>query len=305
VLPPTPLPDGAHMSADIVRALVVSPPSSVWGAQLYLLDQVAPLAQRGIELTLATPRDSDFARAWTERGHPVHPLPLRLHQGLRIPGTSERPGPVSMGKSAVGVGRGVATLSRVAKRYDMMYSFSLRTHLETALAGRITRTPTALDLVDMVEPGIGQRVLRLAGRIATLTVANSTATAAALGDAPDVQIIHPAIDLHRFRRVDPDPALRRELTGGAEVPLVAVVGRLDAKKGIHVLVDAMTRLGDEVGDAKLVVVGDSGTGPPQYAEQLRIDARRLLGRRVEFLGRRSDIEEIMRVVDVLVVASSS
>lgn len=256
-----------------------------------------------MELTLGTPADSDFAREWTARGHSFRPLPLQLHQGLRVRGSTRRPGPLSVLKSAFGVGKGLATLARVAREYDLMYSFSLQMHLETVLAGRLTGTPTALDLVDIVEPGIGRRVLRAAASLATLTVANSHATAVALGDEKKVQVIHPGIDLRRFIRVPGDTELRRELAGGSDVPLVAVVGRLDVKKGIHVLLEAMSLLAGEAARARLIVVGTVGTGPPEYAERLHTDADRLLAGRVRFLGRRSDIAEILRVVDVLVVAS--
>ncbi len=288
-----------------VNALVVSPPSPVWGAQLYLLGQVEPLAERGVHLTLGSPRGSAFADEWEARGLALLDLPLRLHEGLRIPGSTQRPGLRSMLGSGIGVLQGISTLTRVARRFDLMYSFSLKAHLETAIAGRLARVPVALDLVDMVQPGVGQRVLRTAARLSTLTVANSRATAAAVGEASAVEIIHPAIDLHQFRPGPVDCALRRELTGGVDRPLVAVIGRLDVKKGVQYLVDAMHQLEGDVANARLVVVGEAGTGPAEFADQLRRDASALLGDRVVFLGRRTDIPEILRAVDVLVVASIS
>ncbi len=58
-------------------------------------------------------------------------------------------------------------------------------------------------------------------------------------------------------------------------------------------------------NAQLVVVGDVGTGPPEFAAQLKLDAHHALGDRVRFVGRRSDVADIMRAIDVLVVASES
>lgn len=288
-----------------MRALVVSPPCPVWGAQLYLLDQVDELKRRGVELTLATPRSSEFATAWSARGHEVLDLPLRRHEGLRVAGSERRPGLRSLIRSAVGVVRGIVVIARVAPRYDMLYSFALRTHLEVAIAGRLRGTPTALDLVDIIRPGLGRRAMRLAARLADLTVANSGATASTVGDGPALTIIHPGIDLTRFVPGPPDAELRRELGGDPGVPLIAVIGRLDAKKGVHVLVDAMSQLTGPSRDARLTVVGEHGTGPPDYADRLRTDATAALGDRVRFVGRRSDVPDILRSVDLLVVASDA
>ena len=287
----------------VVNALLVSPPAPVWGAQIYLLNQLDGLRQRGVKLSLGTTGDSPFAEEWRERELPLVELGLHHHLGLRVDGSSKRPSATTLAKMSVGVVDNARRLASVARRYDMLYSFSLSTHLETALAGRLSRTPVALDLVDLVRPGIGQRILRSAARLATLTVANSTATASVLGSAGPVRIIHPGIDLDRFHPGTPSASLRAELAGDAECQLVGVVGRLDEGKGIHVLVDAMARLGGECSTACLVVVGDKGTDTTDYADRLRRRANEVLGERVRFVGRRDDIPEIMRALDVLVVAA--
>ncbi len=286
-----------------VNALLVSPPAPVWGAQLYLLDQLDGLRQRGVELTLGTTGPSPFATAWRERERPLIELGLHRHPGLRVGDSSVRPDVATMAKMSLAVAQNARRLASVSPRYDMVYSFSLPTHLETALAGRVARVPVALDLVDLVRPGVGQRILRTAARLATLTVANSSATASLLGSAGPVRIIHPGIDLDRFHPGVPPAALRAELTGDPDSALIGIVGRLDEGKGIHVLVEAMTRLGAGHDSACLVVVGDRGTDQGDYAERLQQRAHELLGDRVRFVGRRNDIPEIMRAIDVLVVAA--
>lgn len=286
-----------------VRALVVSPPATVWGAQLYLLDQVTPLHERGVDLTLASPAGSPFAEAWVGRGFPLLDLDLELHEGLRRPGSESRPGPRSMLRSVGGVGRGIRTVADASQHFDMLYSFAMRSHLEVAIAGRRTATPVALDLVNIVRPGLGRTALRMAARLATLTVANSSASAAVLGRSARVRVIHPGIDLCRFRPAPADPALRAELSGGCDRPLVAIIGRIDVRKGVQVLVDAMAQLTGASSSARLVVVGEAGTGPTDFADQLRRDASELLGDRVLFAGRRSDIPDVIRAVDLVVMAS--
>jgi glycosyltransferase involved in cell wall biosynthesis len=289
----------------LVHAAVVSPPATVWGAQLYLLDQVEPLAARGVHLTLVTPRDTPFADAWQERGFPLRHIDLALHDGLREHESDARPSVRSIATTTKGVLGGVSAVRKVAREFDMLYSFALRSHMDVTIGARLARRPVALDLVNIVRPGIGRKVLRAAARMATLTVANSQATADVLGPKPNVQIIHPGIDLHRFVPGPPDPALRAELAGGVDRPLVAILGRLDVRKGVQILVDAMARLEGAPAEARLVIVGEAGTGPKEFAEQLRADAERLLGDRVLFTGRRSDIPDIMRAVDIVVMASAA
>jgi glycosyltransferase involved in cell wall biosynthesis len=287
------------------RVLVVSPPSSVWGAQLFLLSQLDSLDARGVELTLATDRDCDFATEWEATGRQVLHLELRKPDGLTVPGTTQRRGVTSLLKTlrdVVGNGRRVAA---VARGYDMLFSFSLASHLSVAVAGRLTRVPVALDVVDLVRPGVGRRVLRASSRLATLTVANSQATADTVSGAGAVEIIHPGIDLDRFHPGQPPAGLRDELSGGVERTLVGIVGRLDYRKGAHILVDAIAKLPEHLANTRLVVVGDVGTGPSEYAAELRTSADAALGDRVVFVGRRNDVPDIMRALDVLVVASAS
>lgn len=291
------------MTSQRVNALVVSPPATVWGAQLYLLDQVDALRDRGVHLTLASPSGTPFADAWTERGYPLLDLPLVLHDGLREAGSDQRTGLGSMFRSARGVVKGIGTISKISRDFDMMYSFAMRSHLEVALAGRRTKTPVALDLVNIVRPGLGRRALHTAARLATLTIANSKAAAEVLGDKPAVQIIHPAIDLGRFHPGPRDEELFTELSGGVDRPLVAIIGRIDVRKGVQVLVEAMTMVTGTAAHARLVVVGEAGTGPTEFADRLKIDAHDQLGDRVLFTGRRSDVPDIMRAIDVLVMAS--
>lgn len=288
-----------------LKVTVVSPPASVWGAQLYLLDQVGPLAERGVELRLASPPGTPFSDAWEERGFPLIPVDLELHEGLRQPGSSARPGLGSLARSARGVFSAVKAISGLADDADVLYSFALRSHLDVAFVGRRTKTPVGLDLVNIVRPGLGRKALRLASRLATLTVANSRASAEVLGDAGEVEIVHPGIDLSRFHAAPADQELRAELAGGHDRPLVAIIGRIDVRKGVQVLVEAMSQLEGDAAAARLIVVGDAGTGPQEFADRLKQEATELLGDRVLFTGRRSDIPDVLRAVDCLVVASAS
>ena len=288
-----------------VRGLVVSPPAPVWGAQIFLLSQLDALRERGIELTLATAEQCDFAIEWKARGEAFIHLEIARPEGLTVPGTTRRRGPVSLARSMGAVVQTARRVAELAGPFDMLFSFALATHPPVAVAGRIKRVPVALDLVDLVRPGVGRRVLQGSARIAQLTVANSQATADTVGGRGKVQIIQPGIDLDRFHPGEPPEALVSELRGGADTRLIGIVGRLDFRKGAHILVEAMASLPEPLRGTRLVIVGETGTGPPEYADELRANAAHLLGDRVLFLGRRDDVPDIMRALDVLVVASAS
>jgi glycosyltransferase involved in cell wall biosynthesis len=290
---------------DPVRVLVVSPATPVWGAQIVLLDLAAALAEHDIELTLGSVASSPFAVEWTRRGHPFLELDIRSHGGLRRGGTDARPRPVEFVRLGGDVVRQVDAIRRSAKDFDAVFSSALRVHVSVAVAGRVARVPSILDLVDIVRPGLGQRVLRSAARLADLTLANSSATAAALRTAGPVVVVHPGVDLDRFGCGPTDDGVRSDLGRGRSGPLIGIAGRLDEEKGVQVVVEAMTLLRGQAADAQLVVVGEAGTGPTGFADRLRLDAERLLGDRVNFVGRRADMPEVMRALDVLVVASRS
>lgn len=290
---------------DRVRVLVVSPATPVWGAQIVLLDLAGVLEEHDIELTLGSVASSVFSIEWQRRGHRFVEIDLPSAGGLRRSGTDARPSVSEFARIVRDVVRQTDAVRRAAKDFDVVFSSALRSHLSVAVACRLARVPSVLDLVDMVRPGVGQRILRTAARLADLTIANSCATARALGRAGPVVVIHPGVDLDRFGPGPTDDQLRAELARGRSGPLIGIAGRIDVRKGVQVVVEAMTLLRGHAVDAQLVVVGEAGTGPSEFADRLRLDAERLLGDRVNFVGKRSDMPEVMRALDVLVVASRS
>lgn len=288
-----------------LSVLVVSHGSTVWGAQLRLLDVAPQLRPRGVELTMAAP-EGPLADAWRRTGLPFVPLQLPEHRGLRDEATGARPSPPQLAREVAVQVESARRLVPLVRRHHVTHSFKLAAHVETALAGRMARRPVVLELVDIVAPGLGRRVLQGAARLAAVTVANSEATAAALGPVRDrAEVIHPGVDLQRFSPGPADPAVRAELGGIPGVPLVGIIGRIDPEKGVDVLATAMATAAGPAGDARLVVVGDAGTGPQSYADEVRRRATEQLGDRVRFAGRRSDMPEVVRSLDVLVNGSQA
>ena len=88
---------------------------------------------------------------------------------------------------------------------------------------------------------------------------------------------------------------RRRLGLGARAPVVATVGRMDATKGMDVLIRAMALVQAARGDASLVLAGSG-------REEGRFRAlARELGLNARFLGQRSDVFNLYRASDVVVM----
>jgi glycosyltransferase involved in cell wall biosynthesis len=84
--------------------------------------------------------------------------------------------------------------------------------------------------------------------------------------APSVVIPH-GIDTKQFAVLPADGTFRRKYLGGYAGPIVLYLGRLNAKKGINLLIEAMPHVVRKVPGTKLVVAG--GADPPAFAEDVR------------------------------------
>jgi glycosyltransferase involved in cell wall biosynthesis len=298
--------DSPTLATQPLRVLVVSHPSPGWGAQLHLLGFADRLRARGVELTLLCPDGNRLAEEWDASGFRRLSLPHRHHGALRRgPLDDRRPGPRALAGEAATVALSVKRLVPLLRGWDVVHSFSLNAHPEVVAAGRLARVPVIVDVVNIVRPGVGRTVLRAASRIGRLTIVNSRATASTLGEGhrQRVEVVYPAIDLDRFTPGPADPSVRSSLGVPDSVPLVGLVGRIDRDKRVDVMIRAMAQLQGAARQAVLVLVGDRGTGSQQYTDEVIELGRQLLGDRFVVTGRRSEIPEIMRCLDVM--ASSS
>jgi glycosyltransferase involved in cell wall biosynthesis len=107
--------------------------------------------------------------------------------------------------------------------------------------------------------------------------------------------------------VDPDAvapragrsALRAEAQLAEETPCLLVLAALVARKGIDVLLDAMAPLAHGAPQPVLWIAGEG----PERAALERHAAARGLGERVRFLGRRSDVGDLLAACDIFVLPS--
>jgi glycosyltransferase involved in cell wall biosynthesis len=205
----------------------------------------------------------------------------------------------------VGITLGAAgRIARLARRLgvDLIHSHALTAHVEVALAGRLARIPTVVDLHDIVVPGVGRKVLGLAARLTDVVIANSAATASTVSTGR-VEVINPGVDLDRFHPGTADESVRAALARDPAAPIVGILGRVDPEKGIDVVLRAVAALDGELAATQVAVVGAPNVAGEDFAAGLRVLGEQLLGGRVRFTGARSDVPDVYRALDVLVNAS--
>lgn len=121
-----------------------------------------------------------------------------------------------------------------------------------------------------------------------------------------ITVIHNAVDLDRFRpALQNRPKIRQALNLSAEQPVVAMVGQLTRRKGQLELIESFAELSRDLPDAALLIIGTAiFNRDEEYAQQLAQTATSLgLAKRVQFLGARDDVPELIQAADVLVVNS--
>jgi len=118
-----------------------------------------------------------------------------------------------------------------------------------------------------------------------------------------VRVIPNGVDSSWFAPPTPtERAAARDSIGVPQTaPVAAYVGRLAQEKGVDVLLDAWQAIGDTPDSAgsTLILAGD---GPNAGAYRARADAQL---RNVRFLGKVSDVREVLRAADALVLPSLS
>jgi glycosyltransferase involved in cell wall biosynthesis len=288
-----------------LRVLEVSYSRQVWGAELATMALAGPLAQRGIDLTLGSPPGGDLEGHWRRLGLPFVALSFPEHLGLRAADSESRPTPGQFARELAVTTRSVRMIAGAARGFDLVHSNSLWAHLDCALAGRLGRRPSVLELYDLVRPGMGRTVLTAAAAVSNTAIAISQSVADCIGPrgAGHVRIVPLSVDLDRFGPGPASPERRARLSSDVRAPLVGIVGRIDPEKGVDVLVRAMGLLQGAAADAHLVVVGSAGLAPDGYPERVRAEGERLLGDRIRFVGRTDDVPGTIRALDVLVNAS--
>jgi glycosyltransferase involved in cell wall biosynthesis len=279
------------------RVLYVDHTAQLGGAELSLLD----LAAKTPQCCVALFEDGPFATRLKDAGVEVALISAPSLKAVRREST------LLSGFSAVrGIMQSVRGVARLGRDFDVLYANSQKGWVATALASKLCRKPAVWHLRDMLTEDHFSKtnirvVIALANRFATAVIANSNATRQAFIDAGGredlVRVIYNGIDPTPFGTVE-QKLSRHE----GEIPVVACVGRLCSWKGQHVFLDAIAMTPDVRG----WVIGAALFGEDDYAQELKDRAESLgIADRVDFLGFRKDIPDLLSRCDILAHTATS
>lgn len=290
-----------------VRVLVLDQAKGVWGAQRYLLRLAPLLRERGIELVLAIPQRLELYDAWRDAGFDAIGLELPVDRSIRSAGRA----------NVSGISREMASGSRTARliadvvrggRFDALWANAHWTHVEAALAGRLSGKPVVLHLHEEVVPGLGRWLRAAAVQFARRTVAVSKSVQEGLPwpvservcvipNGVDTDVMSPARESDHAQ-ID---RLRDSFGVRPDGVMVLAATRLDPSKRIEDLVGAVRLLNDP--RVHLVIAGQT-SGYPEYEQQIVADTHELCGGRVSFCGNRRDMAALFRASDLVIHAGT-
>lgn len=288
----------------MIRVLFVSHTSELNGAELWLLETLQGLDRSKIEPLLIVPgpgRLEDAARAAgidTVRS----PLVWWISDRSRL---WRQPAAWAVNR------RCAARLFRLVRdgRIDLVFSNSA-----AVSAGAIAASRAGLPHVWAVHEMLGgpaahlfhlrgaRRLTRFILDRSSRVIVNSRFCASAFPASEKIVLVHNGFE-PKPADVSRQTALRREFGVGPGDPVLGIVGKLYAGKGQREAILAASRLIPDFPRLKLLVAGE--VRDADYAASLsRIAAETGLGDRVVFTGYRPDLADWLRVLSVLVVAST-
>ncbi len=190
---------------------------------------------------------------------------------------------------------------------QILHAFGFYTSIFTVPAGRIAGVPVVLasrrELLNLRSPW-QQRAIRIACKFATGVIVNSRAAGDDVTDGgyvnrKKVELLPNCINLQEFKASRPSEEIRRELAIPAASIVVGALGNLRPEKDLGAFLLAARGVRNIDPTVEFLVIGD-GAG--------RDDLKRLavaldLSECVHFLSDRSDVPDLIAVLDILVMSS--
>ena len=202
----------------------------------------------------------------------------------------------------------VASLTRLARQADLVWSWMPKAHLYAAIAGAIARKPVVWNQLGTPDEGRWMDRLVTALPAAGVIALSAAGMRAQMGLWPHrpARLVYPGVDLDDFDpdRIGDQASVRAKLDLPANAPLIGIVARLQRWKGIHLVVEAMPQVLAAHPDARLLVIGGVHSLESRYQQELHeLIASRGLGENVSLVGLQRNVPEWMQAMDVLVMAS--
>jgi len=261
------------------------------------------LWERGVDVHFLVPKgDDSLANAATEAGFGVHRVSLPRMRSPRMVGENMRF--LAQFRSTTRRIRSILdSVSPDIVHVNTPYNF------QTARAAVHSDGALVWHFNDTITPW---PINRIAGRLAERWADEIVVSADAVSEyffrsGVETQTIYPPVDLDEFdpeRYQDAPQEFRDELGVEDAGPVVGTIGNVNPAKGHRYLLEAVPDVLEEFPDAQFLIVGSRLDSQEHYFEELReLIARLDIEDAVQFTGWRSDIPELLSLLDLFVLPS--
>lgn len=293
-----------------IRVLYLQSNSEIGGSDIALLRILENLDLGRFDPVVVVPSNGPLIAAFSEHGARVILMPRMLK-------VTTRKGRLYHLRFIVNYPWAVAKLVRIMRReqIDLVHTNTLH-NLYGFMAAWVARLPHVWHVREIVSQSATIRRVEayLAPRFSDRLVAVSHAAAEMFRNGkndvpPHLRVVPDGVDLESFHPQASGVRIRAELGIDPDAPVVGLVGRLDAGKGVDVFLEAAAICHDEFPEARFVVCGGEVRGQEEVARAAVRHAAELgLGDRVSFTHwryRPEDMPEVYAALDVLVSASTT
>lgn len=124
---------------------------------------------------------------------------------------------------------------------------------------------------------------------------------------PDrVKVIYDGRDIEQYNFPSDGKEIRREFNISLDIPLAAIIGSIEPRKGQDIFVKAAQEVIKFIPNAKFLIVGENIlTKHADYVREIKqMVQKQRLTNHIIFTGFRNDIPKILSAIDILVIASS-
>jgi glycosyltransferase involved in cell wall biosynthesis len=286
-----------------MRVLFLDQSGKPGGAELCLVDIAKPYGKNALVGLFA---DGDFRKLLAENQVPVEVLTT---QAIKVGKQS------GLFQALGSLGQIIPLIHQVvqrARKYDLIYANTQKALVVGAVASFLACRPLVYHLHDILSlEHFSKTNLRVAvnliNRCAALVIANSQASKMAFleagGKSDLVRVVYNGFAAKNYEVDELEVRNLRENLKLEDKFVIGHFSRLSPWKGQHILIDALSQCPQDV---VVILVGDALFGEQEYVKDLHQKVTALgLENRVNFLGFRADIPQLMTMCDLVTHTSTA